>query len=330
MAKNISDPYPQFGVFDILVDPNIARLMTNQIVTKIVGPSLDTVSLPERPDRFELLGPARPNMTRTAPVTQALNLVIVPNEKAMAQRGADEIQAVLRREDNPVLGLATGGTMEHLYPEVVRRFHAAKASFRDATTFNLDEYFPPPSSAQSYRHFMNEKLFFHVDLTLTPIEGGRWGQTHIPDPSTSSNSIGESCLAYEQAIVRAGGIDLQILGIGTNGHIGFNEPGTTPWSRTRVVKLSEETRAANARHFGSINDVPQFAITMGISTILEADAIVLLASGASKAAAVRRALTGPIAADCPASWLRLHPRVTFIVDSAAAQQLPPELTTSPA
>ena len=302
--------------------------MTNQNITKVVAPSFDAVSLPACPDRFELLGPARPNMTHALPSPQAFNLVIVPNEKAMAHRGADEIQTVLRTAPSPVLGLATGGTMEHLYPEVIRRFQAGKASFRNTTTFNLDEYYPISSSnPQSYRYFMNDQLFKHVDLTLTPIAAGQWGQTHVPDPD--GRHVGLSCLEYEQAIIKAGGIDLQILGIGTNGHIGFNEPGTTPWSRTRVVKLSDETRAANARHFGSVDDVPKFAITMGISTILEANAIVLLACGASKAAAVRRALTGPIAADCPASWLRLHPRVTFIVDSAAARELPPELTTAP-
>lgn len=265
-------------------------------------------------------------MNQPQPLPQYIRLEVVPNEKVMGRRGADEIEAVLRTEAKPVLGLATGGTMEHLYPEVVRRFHAGQASFRNATTFNLDEYYPlPDSRTKTYRHFMNERLFSHVDLTLTPITNGRWGQTHVPD--TNSRSVGLCCLEYEQAIVKAGGIDLQILGIGANGHIGFNEPGTNPWSRTRVVKLSPETRAANARHFGSADNVPEFAITMGISTILEAKAIVLLASGAAKAAAVRRALTGPIDADCPASWLRLHPRVTFIVDQAAASELPPLLTS---
>jgi len=295
--------------------------MTQPFVTLIRGPVYEGVSLPPRPADFELLGPARRNMHDPYPITEAVKLIVVADPRAMAAKGAEEIQLALHSSSAPVLGLATGGTMEHLYPEVIRRFQGGKLSFRDATTFNLDEYYPLESShPQSYRHFMNEKLFQHVDLTLTPIEGGRWGQTNVPD--ALGRHVGTACLEYEQAIVKAGGIDLQILGIGLNGHIAFNEPGTTPWSRTRVVKLEVGTREANARYFGSTDAVPEYAITMGLATILEAKKIVLLASGEGKAEAIRRALTGPITPECPASYLQLHPDVTFIVDQAAAKMLP--------
>jgi glucosamine-6-phosphate deaminase len=247
-------------------------------------------------------------------------VVVVPNEQVMGKKGAEEIQRTLNSVHTPVVGLATGGTMEHVYPEVIRAFQGGKLSFRNATTFNLDEYYPLEADhPQSYRRFMLEKLFQHVDLTLTPISGARWGQTFVP--SVSGNHVGTACLEYEQTIVKAGGIDLQLLGIGKNGHIAFNEPGTTPWSRTRVVKLDENTREANARFFGSLDEVPGFAITMGITTILEAKRIVLLANGAGKAEAIERALTGPVSPECPASYLQLHPDVTFILDTAAAARL---------
>jgi len=259
-------------------------------------------------------------MNNQTPHVEPIRLVVVPDVLSMAARGADEIEVVLKDAAQPVLGLATGGTMEHLYPELIRRFQAGKISFRNATTFNLDEYYPIEAThPQSYRCFMGEKLFNYVDLTLTPVEGARWGQTFVPN--VGGEHVGAVCLGYEQAIIKAGGIDVQILGIGKNGHIAFNEPGTSPWSRTRIVKLAENTREANARYFGSSADVPEFAVTMGISTILEADKIVLLASGEGKAAAIKRALTGPVSADCPASYLQLHPNVTFIVDRAAARDL---------
>ena len=295
--------------------------MTYPTVNTKVTPPLDKATLPPRPEAFELLGPARPNMYNPSPRTESVKLIVVPEERAMAAQGADEIQQVLNSSTAPVLGLATGGTMEHLYPEVIRRFQAGKLSFRDTTTFNLDEYYPLDSShPQSYRRFMFEKLFQHVDLTLTPIDEGRWGQTFVP--AAINRHVGGACLEYEQAIVKAGGIDLQILGIGKNGHIAFNEPGTSPWSRTRVVKLEENTRSANARFFGSLEEVPAYAITMGIATILEAKRIVLLAHGAGKADAIAQALTGPVTPECPASYLQLHPDVTFILDRAAAEKLP--------
>lgn len=294
--------------------------MFEAILTHIRGPFPEGISLPPRPDYFELLGPARRNMYAPSPSNESVKVIVVADPRAMAEKSADEIQGILRASATPVLGLATGGTMEHVYPEVIRRFQQGKLSFRNTTTFNLDEYYPLDSShPQSYRFFMNEKLFRYVDITLTPIEGGRWGQTNVPD--ALERHVGTACLEYEQAIVKAGGIDLQILGIGQNGHIAFNEPGTNPWSRTRVVKLDENTRAANARFFGSLDEVPGYAITMGIATILEAKKIVLLASGESKADAIQRALTGPITPDCPASYLQLHPDVTFIVDRGAAKEL---------
>jgi glucosamine-6-phosphate deaminase len=294
--------------------------MTTPHITTTVTAALTNATLPPRPAAFELLGPARTNMNAANPQTQNVKLIIVPDARAMALKGADEFEKTLREKPNAVLGLATGGTMESIYPEVIRRFQAGKLSFQNATTFNLDEYYPLEADhPQSYRRFMLEKLFQYVDLTLTPIEGARWGQTFVP--AAADRQIGEACLSYEQAIVKAGGIDLQILGIGQNGHIAFNEPGASPWSRTRVVKLEEATRRANARFFGSLDEVPGYALTMGIATILEAKRIVLFASGAGKAAAVRAALTGPVNSACPASYLQLHPEVTFIVDRDAAAEL---------
>lgn len=298
----------------------LSSAMNTPITTATFTPPFGEAVLPARPAAFELLGPARENMHSPRPRPESVRLIVVPDAAAMALRGADEIEAVLKRSPAPVLGLATGGTMEHLYPEVIRRFQAGKLSFRNATTFNLDEYYPLESThPQSYRRFMQTNLFQHVDLTLTPIEDSRWGQTYVPD--AVGRHVGAACLEYEQAIIKAGGIDLQILGIGANGHIGFNEPGTTPWSRTRIVKLADNTREANARYFGSKDAVPDFAVTMGISTILEAKKIVLLATGEGKAAAIRAALAGPVTPECPASYLQLHPDVAFIVDRAAAAEL---------
>jgi len=292
-------------------------------LTQFHSPALDlTVSLPPRPDNLEIYGPCRERFLGTASGRNEIRVLIMEDAPRMAIRGAEEIAEVLIAKPNATLGLATGGTMVGVYGELVRRFQQGKISFRDATTVNLDDYYPlKPDHPGSYRREMLYRLFQNVDLTLTPIEpnGARWGQTLVP--TTTRKDIGRFCLQYEQEIIKAGGIDVQLLGIGTNGHIGFNEPGSPLWSRTRVVQLTEETLAANSRFFGSIDEVPRYAITMGILTILEAQRIVLLASGAAKAEAIRAAIREPWNPAVPASALQFHPNVTVILDQEAAGRL---------
>lgn len=207
------------------------------------------------------------------------------------------------------LGLATGRTPRGVYAGLVAAFAAGRVSFAAATSFNLDEYVGLAAAhPASFASYMREQLFSKVDLGAA--------RAHVPrgdaaDPNAEARR-------YERAIEAAGGIDLLLLGIGGNGHIGFNEPGSDIASRTRVVELSAATREANARDFPAGETPPERAITMGIATILEAREIVLLATGAAKAEAVAAALAGPLTEACPASALRLHPRVTFICDAAAA------------
>ncbi|RLI23840.1 glucosamine-6-phosphate deaminase, partial [Candidatus Bathyarchaeota archaeon] len=185
-------------------------------------------------------------------------------------------------------------------------------SFSRVTTFNLDEYVGlPPDHPQSYHYYMFHNLFDHVDV--------RRENVHIPDGM--AENLDEECRRYEEAIKEAGGIDLQLLGIGRNGHIGFNEPGSPFDSRTRVVKLSEQTRKDNARFFNSIDEVPTHAITMGIGTIMEARRIILIASGEAKAEAIAKAVKGPKTVDVPASALQDHPDCLFIIDKEAASLL---------
>lgn len=292
-------------------------------LTEFHAPTLDrTVSLPPRPDKLEIYGPCRERFLGTASGGNEIRVLIMEDATRMAIRGAEEVAEVLIAKPTATLGLATGGTMVGVYGELVRRFQQGKISFRDATTVNLDDYYPlKPDHPGSYRREMLYRLFQNVDLTLTPLEpdGARWGQTLVP--TTTRKDIGRFCLQYEQEIIKAGGIDLQLLGIGTNGHIGFNEPGSPLWSRTRVVQLTEETRAANSRFFGSIEEVPRYAITMGILTILEAQRIVLLASGGAKAEAIRAAIREPWNPAVPASALQFHPNVTLILDQEAAGRL---------
>jgi glucosamine-6-phosphate deaminase len=279
-----------------------------------------SVAIPPMDVGAEVYGPCRDILLQHRLPTHEAKVIVVDSPLEMAKVGAQEVRALVNENPQAVLGLATGSTMQAFYAELVKYFHAGTLSLNRVTTFNLDEYYPIGDGAQgSYRREMLTKFFQHVDLTLTPAEGARWGQTHVP--STNSENIAQFCLAYEQAIIRNGGINLQMLGIGRNGHIGFNEPGTSLWSRTRVVKLTQETREDNAVHFGSLELVPEYAITMGILTILEAQKIVLMACGEKKAEAVAAALRMPYNPKVPASALQFHPNVTFVLDSAAASRL---------
>lgn len=213
-----------------------------------------------------------------------------------------------------VLGLATGSTPVPLYRELIRLHREEGLSFAHVTTFNLDEYHGlPEGHPQSYRVFMHEQFFRHVDFQP--------GANHLPDVSGPRDAIHGACLAYERAIREAGGIDLQVLGIGRTGHIGFNEPGSAPDSRTRLVTLDRLTRSDAARDFLGETNVPRHAVTMGVGTILEARRIVLLAWGHRKASVVARAVEEPPTDALPASLLQRHGDVRFVVDGAAAVEL---------
>lgn len=241
-----------------------------------------------------------------------INISIVKDYGEMSRRAARIIADAIRNKPNLVLGLATGGTPVGCYQELIRMHKEEGLDFSRVITFNLDEYIGLlPEHPQSYRYFMNENLFCHVNI--------RMENTHVLD-GTSDDSR-KTCEEFEDAIRKAGGIDLQLLGIGGNGHIAFNEPGSPFDSRTMVVSLSERTIKDNARFFKSIDEVPRQALTMGIGTIMEARKIILLASGARKAEAVAKSVEGPITTDVPASVLQRHPDCTFIPDEAAASKL---------
>jgi glucosamine-6-phosphate deaminase len=229
---------------------------------------------------------------------------------------AATIRDLIRRRNaeghTAVLGLATGSTPLPLYAELIRLHREEGLSFRNVVTFNLDEYEGLTGDRpESYRYFMEEHLFRHLDL--------RPGSTHVPDGIAADQK--RACAAYEQAIHDAGGLDLQVLGIGRTGHIGFNEPPSAADSRTRRVHLNEVTRRDNAPFFAHPEDVPHGAITMGVATILEARQVELLAFGPAKAEIVQRALRESPNADCPATWLQLHPACTIHLDPAADAEL---------
>lgn len=236
--------------------------------------------------------------------------IVVSAEEA-AVRAAELYRALLRRKPDAVLGLATGSTPLGLYAQLVALYRAGEISFAQATSFNLDEYVDlPPTHDQSYRYFMEKNLFSQIDLPQARI--------HVP----SGLDVSEAALAaYDEAIEAAGGIDLQLLGLGGNGHIGFNEPGTPFALGTHVVALTERTRRDNARFFASLDEVPTHAATMGVRTVMHARAILLLAFGRAKAEALAAALTGPVTPDVPASVLQLHPDITVFCDKEAAALL---------
>jgi len=237
-----------------------------------------------------------------------MEIIIQPSAEAATSIAARIVARLLREKPDAVLGLATGSTPLLLYRELV----ALKLDWRKVTTFNLDEYVGlPREHAQSYHSFMWENLFRHVNVAKKNV--------HIPDGNTKD--IPKFCAKYEKQIKAAGGIDLQVLGIGTDGHIGFNEPTSSLASRTRIKTLTERTRKDNARFFGSEAQVPHHVITMGIGTIMEARQNLLLAFGSTKARAIAEAVEGPITAVNPASILQMHPVTKLCLDEAAAAQL---------
>jgi glucosamine-6-phosphate deaminase len=240
-------------------------------------------------------------------------LVLKPNPEEVGREAARIVANSVRRNPALRLGLATGSTMVGMYQELVRLHRDVKLDFSSVVTFNLDEYLGLSSNhPQSFHHFMRQNLFAHVNVPP--------GNIHIPDGAIKGN-YQQYCASYEDTIRNAGGIDLQVLGIGRNGHVGFNEPTSSLGSRTRLKVLSRETIEDNRKFFKPGEEIPQCAITMGIGTILEAKRILLLASGSSKATAIAKAIEGPLTASVTASALQLHSDVTFIVDREAGAQL---------
>ena len=238
--------------------------------------------------------------------------MIVKDYGELGKKAAGLVADEVKSNPKVVLGLATGGTPVGMYRELIKLHQEEGIDFSQASSFNLDEYVGLAAThPQSYRAYMQENLFDHINLPAN--------KTHVPAGEAPDLQL--ECVSYEEAIRQAGGVDIQVLGIGNNGHIGFNEPGSSADSTTRVVQLTESTIEANARYFASIEEVPTQAVSMGIKTILSAKKVVLLASGEAKAEAVRLMLEGEPTADVPASLLQLHPDVTVIVDEAAASQL---------
>lgn len=232
----------------------------------------------------------------------------------VARAIADLIEERRGQGRGVVLGLATGSTPVSVYDELVRLHREEGLSFQGVTTFNLDEYLPmDPEALQSYRRFMREHLFDHVDMDPARI--------HIPDGTLDPAAVPDHCLAYEQAIRDAGGIDLQLLGIGRTGHVGFNEPGSSPESRTRLIWLDRLTRLDAASDFFGVANVPTRAITMGVGTILEARQILLMAWGEGKAPIIARCVQEPPSSTVPATFLQNHAGARVIVDEAAASAL---------
>lgn len=249
---------------------------------------------------------------------EKLPVTVFPNQDEASIAVANRIAALIKNKqekgESAVLGLATGATPVKVYDELIRLHKEEGLSFKNVITFNLDEYYPmQPDAEQSYVYFMNRVLFNHVDIDRNNI--------HIPDGTLPEEQIHDYCLQYEKKISDLGGLDLQILGIGRTGHIGFNEPGSAPNSGTRLVTLDDLTRRDASRNFGGKENVPTKAITMGVGTIFKAREIILMAWNGTKAQIVKKAVEGAISAEVPATYLQLSDNVEFILDKDAASGL---------
>lgn len=241
-----------------------------------------------------------------------MEVVIKKNYEDASKLAASLIADVIMKKPDAVLGFATGSTPLGTYKELVKLYRSKKIDFKYVITFNLDEYIGlPKTHNQSYYYFMLHNLFKYTNIKKENI--------HLPDGL--AKNIEESCEIYELMIKKAGGIDIQLLGIGSNGHIAFNEPGSSLGSRTRIKTLTEKTIQDNSRFFKKKEDVPRYAITMGIGTIMEAKEIILLASGLNKADAIADAVEGPITSHVPASILQMHPKATVIIEKSASVKL---------
>ena len=241
-----------------------------------------------------------------------MRVFIEQDYEMMSKKAAQIVAEIVRNKSDCVLGLATGSTPVGMYEELIRMHKEEGLDFSRVTTFNLDEYYGlAPSHDQSYHYFMREHLFDHINLA----------PQNINVPSGLAKDVVVYCAEYERMIQEAGGIDIQVLGIGGDGHIAFNEPGSSLASRTRLVVLDEQTIRDNARFFEKEEDVPSFAITMGVGTILEAQKCLLLANGIKKAEVVAQAIEGSITSQITSSALQLHPDVVVGLDEEAASHL---------
>lgn len=241
-----------------------------------------------------------------------MEILIRDTPEAGAKVGANVVRKIIQTKDKPVLGLATGGTPLRMYKELIRMNQSGELSFRNCTTFNLDEYGGlSPENKHSYHYYMMSNFFEHTDIDKMKV--------HLPDGC--AEDLRESCRKYENLINDTGGVDLQVLGIGANGHIGFNEPTGSFASRTWVKILSKQTIQDNSIYFDKLEEVPRHVVTMGIATIMESRHCLLMANGAKKADAIRNMIEGPVSASCPASILQMHPRVTIVLDEEASYLL---------
>ena len=237
-----------------------------------------------------------------------MNIIVAKNYEEMSDKAAQIMAEVIKNKPDCVLGLATGSTPIGMYDRLIEKYNAGELDFSAVSSVNLDEYYPiTPDNDQSYRYFMNEHLFDRVNIDKA--------NTAVPDGT--ANDVEAFCNKYEAHIDSLGGIDIQVLGIGRNGHIGFNEPAEELFRYTHLTALTPDTIDANARFFASENDVPKHAITMGIQSVFKARKVILLANGKSKADAIKQVVSGNITASCPATLLCLHPDVTIICDEDA-------------
>lgn len=249
---------------------------------------------------------------------EKLPVTVYSDQKTASIAVANRIAALIRKKtangEKTILGLATGVTPIGVYAELVRLHKEEGLSFKEVITFNLDEYYPmQPTAVQSYVTFMYDNLFSHIDIEKANV--------NIPDGTLTKDEVTQFCLAYEQKISKLGGLDLQILGIGRTGHIGFNEPGSAPNSGTRLVTLDDLTRSDASRDFGGKSNVPTKAITMGIGTIFKAREIILMAWSQKKAPIIKKAVEGEISGEVPATFLQLSDNVEFVLDESAASSL---------
>ncbi|WP_026552423.1 glucosamine-6-phosphate deaminase [Arthrobacter sp. H20] len=241
-----------------------------------------------------------------------MEVVILPDHAAIAAVAADAIEALVRLKPNAVLGLATGSSPLGVYDDLADRHHAVGLSFAGVHGFALDEYVGlPVGHKESYREVIRREFTDRIDIH----------PDNVHSPDGAAEDIPAACAAFEAAIRVVGGVDLQLLGVGTDGHIGFNEPGSSLASRTRIKSLTDQTRKDNARFFDGVDEVPHHVVTQGLGTIMDARHVVLIATGAQKATAVHDFVEGPVAALCAASILQMHPHATVLIDEAAASGL---------
>ncbi|MCB2293065.1 glucosamine-6-phosphate deaminase [Clostridium algoriphilum] len=241
-----------------------------------------------------------------------MRIIVMDNYDEMSKRAALMITSQVMLKPDSVLGLATGDTPLGMYKELIKLYNKKEVDFKEVRTFNLDEYYGiNRENLQSYYYFMNSNLFNSINIA----------RENINMPDGMAKDVNASCKGYENKIKELGGIDMQVLGIGGNGHIGFNEPNVNFEAETHLVNLEEQTIEANSRFFTSIKDVPVKAISMGIKTIMNSKKIILLANGLNKAKAIERAVNGKINPNIPASILQLHNDVTIIIDKEAASKL---------